>query len=227
MVRHITGSTEYFTHGTPPRVLLLSGMHGDEYESGELLHEWIDSTQTRLPPFMYIPMVSPSAVAAHTRRNAYGNDINRKFTDDSTDPEARITMDIVRKHHFDICIDLHEDPDRTMAFYLYDSDHMTPDELSCYREVVGKTSARLYTGIDDMDDELLGCHIEKGYYSFRPDVIGEDTDIAGFSSKWMIQSDITTRFFTLEIPGKADRTLKRSVIGQVVPYILETFGRIS
>lgn len=218
------GDLTYYLSDPHPSVLFLSGMHGDEYESGKLLEQWLTTTHPTLPAFLSIPSVSPSAIAKGTRNNKFGNDINRQFFEGTNDTEAYDVMNIIRQYAFRYCIDIHEDPERAKAFYLYDSGHMTKDELERYRTTVHQTEARLYTGIDDIDDKHLGCDVEKGYYSFRQDWLEDVSEDAGFSSKWMIRKGIAKRVFTVEIPGKATPQLKRSLIESVVPFLVSSFG---
>ena len=221
MQKHSLGLIEYYTHGQNPGVLFLSGMHGDEYESGRLLEAWLLSTYSSLPPFLYIPRVSPSAVQAGTRRNAEHHDINRKFLDHTDDREVRDVMGILSGHTFTVCLDIHEDPDRTQAFYIYDSSQMTDLEREAYRNTVHKTPFKLYTGIDDIDDEHLQRHIEKGYVSLQP----TDTELsAGFASVWLMKQMISKRAFTIEIPGKARPQDKQILLQNVLPFLLGTFG---
>lgn len=208
---------EYFLHGEAPRVLLLSGMHGDEYESGALLERYLIEHADNLPDFLYIPQVSPSAVAAKTRKNAYGNDINRQFMPATQDPEARSVMDIVSPYQFTLCVDIHEDPDRTLGFYLYDTDQMSDGQLERYRTCLTTTGARLYTGVDDIDDEHLMLQVEKGYVSLGFERSGVTS---GFSSRWLFEAGICKRTFTVEIPGKAAKVLKDAVIHTITEYLL-------
>jgi len=215
-------SLEYLlSDSSPPVVLLLSGMHGDEYEAGNLLEAYVREHQDELLPFLYIPKVSPTAVAQATRKNRFGNDINRQFLEATRDPEAERMMRLLKRYVFRIAIDLHEDPDRTQAFYLYDSGLMSPDQLGIYRGIVNQTGARLYTGIDDIDDEHLKRHIDRGYISLPPN---EFPASSGFSSVWMLQQGVVRRAFTLEIPGKAPPELKRSLLGYLIPFLVRTFG---
>jgi len=210
-------SLEYYVHGASPGILLFSGMHGDEYEAGALLLAYLKQNNAVLPDFLYIPKISPSAVAAKTRKNKYGHDINRQFVEQTTDPEAQTVMSLLNPFHFDLCIDVHEDPDRTMGFYLYDSEHMSESELQAYRDAVHTTDARLYTGVDDMDDEHLNLYVEKGYVSLGYD---QSVETAGFSSRWLYEKNICKRTFTLEVPGKAPTELKKSLIRVVVSLLL-------
>ncbi len=210
----------YYRSGEQPLVLFLSGMHGDEAESGMLFEEYLLTHHQRFPPFVYIPEVSPSAVKAKTRKNAYGNDINRQFIPDTADPEAKRCMSLIRKFSFRLEIDIHEDPDRAMAFYLYDTSYMTDQELIAYRDSVHASGARLYTGIDDLDDEHLMRYVTKGYITLTPESVWQE---AGFSSVWMHNYGIIQRGFTLEIPSKADPEQKRQLLSHVIPMLTDTF----
>lgn len=214
-------SLEYYLHGEIPRVLLLSGMHGDEYESGQLLEAYLGEHYQALPSFLYIPRVSPSAVAAKTRKNKYGHDINRQFLPSPGDPEAKDVMSVLASYRFDVCIDIHEDPDRTLGFYLYDTDQMTDEELEHYRTSVHTTGARLYTGVDDVDDENLNLSVEKGYVSLGFEKVRA---VSGFSSRWLYEESLSKRSFTLEIPGKAPRHLKQQLIRTVISFLLSKEG---
>lgn len=215
-------SLKYYIQGESPSILLLSGMHGDEYEAGQLLERFVSANYQKLPDFLYVPQVSPSAVSAHTRKNAYGNDINRQFIDTSTDLEARAVMSLLGMYSFNLCLDVHEDPDRTMGFYLYDSDQMTEEELATFRAIVHPTGARLYTGVDDVDDENLNLYVEKGYVSLGFEKTGA---ISGFSSRWLYEKDRCKRSFTLEIPGKGPIDLKTKHIHSVVSFLLSAHLR--
>lgn len=221
MEKHTLGLIDYFTHGTNPSILFLSGMHGDEYESGSMLESWLSKTYATLPPFLYIPKVSPSAVQRGTRRNSENHDVNRKFLDSTNDREVADVMKILVGNTFTVCVDIHEDPDRTQAFYIYDSARMNESELVAYRDIVHKTPFTLYTGIDDIDDEHLQRHIEKGYVSLEP----TDAELsAGFASVWMMKQGISKRAFTIEIPGKASPENKATLVERVLPFLLMAFG---
>jgi hypothetical protein len=193
-------------------------MHGNEYESGILLEQYLLTHTDTIPHFLYIPHVSPSAVRAGTRKNIYGHDINRQFLPQTKDSEALAVMDIVKPYHFNICIDIHEDLDRTLGFYLYDTETMTADELHAYRSVIHTTGARLYTGIDDLDDAHLMLHVDKGY------VCEPTAADSGFSSRWLFDTDIVPRSFTVEIPGKGTRKLKQSLIQACISFLCSIKG---
>lgn len=206
----------YFIRGKHPKLLILSGTHGDEYEVTEHITQFIDTHRQELPDYLYIPEVSPSAVALKTRRNMYNHDLNREFLDIPTDPEAIANMHIMARFRFTLCLAFHEDPDRRISFYMYDNDVLTHRQLQSYRAYVQKTGASLYTGIDDPADTKLRLHVEKGYISTP--VIG--TKEKGFSMRWLVEHNKAERVFNPEIPGKADGELKRKLVEAVFLFSL-------
>lgn len=208
---------KYYQHGENPAVLFLSGMHGDESESVLLLNRYLKTELTNLPDFAYIPRVSPTAVLQKTRQNAQGHDINRYFLQKEDDQEAQNVIEVLSPYDFRRVIDIHEDPDRLAAFYLYDTGVMDEDELMRYRALVHTTGARLYTGVDDMEDQTLGYHVEKGYISMPASSIDKRS---GFFVQWAHKQFPSSRGFTLEVPGKAKTALKARIIESLVPFLL-------
>ncbi len=221
-IKRITyGGHSYFMTDPHPSVLYLSRMHGDESESSKVLREILERTGASGPSYLFIPEVSPSAVRAKTRKNGAGHDINRQFYDNTQDPEARTVMNMLSPYRFNVAVDVHEDPDRNKSLYIYDTGIMTDRELSAYRRLVRQAGAELYTGMDDENDKDLGVRIEDGYISFRQDTISLN---AGFLSIWITANSVTSRVFTIEIPGRAASQMKRRLIAALVPFLASTFG---
>ena len=218
MTKHTHNGVEYFLTDPSPHVLFLSGMHGNEYESGILLEQFL---KTAPYAYLYVPTVSPSAIAAKKRKNAFGNDINRMFFPNTSDREAQNLMHVLASRTFRLCIDVHEDPDRTGSFYVYDTEIMNPEQLQNYRDSVRSTGIRLYTGVDDEEDEKLGLLVKQGYISTAFEQHGT---YSGFFSRWAFEQDVAKRIFTLEIPGKAPITRKEQLIKTVVPFLYHSFG---
>lgn len=223
MVKHTTGSIDYYTFGTHPRLLLIAGLHGDEAESADILHAWVSGQFHTLPPFLYIPIASPSARKLGSRQNLQGHDINRQFKDQTDDGEVHDLMRIMEGHHIKLGLDIHEDRDRTASFYVYDSDTMDASELSAFRKRMAKLTVPLFSGIDDSGDEALGCVIDEGYYTLRAENSEPDFE-EGFLSKWLIRRGIVQRMFTLEVPQKAHASTKRAIIANVIPYFIACYG---
>jgi hypothetical protein len=86
---------------------------------GELAHE--------LPEFMYIPEISPSAVKAKSRKNSFGNDMNRDFGR-LNDPEASALKQILGQLSQVVGISFHQDFEFPQ-FYVYDTHLMSPEDL--------------------------------------------------------------------------------------------------
>ena len=224
LLPHKHGETEYFLKGTNPKLLIVSGMHGDEYEVIDCINEYVKQHIDQLPDFLFIPRVSPSAVAQKTRKNKFGRDVNRHFFDQSEDPEAEDAMQIMRNYQVDLTIEFHEDPDRALGFYLYDSHALNEKDLVLYREKIQQTGARLYTGVDDPFDAHLGLHIEKGYIYTPLEILPKD---AGFFVVWALTHGIAQRVLNPEIPGKAPLSLKRSLVTAVFSFFLPPDGVMS
>lgn len=213
---HSHGNIPYVVRGSDPKLLILSGTHGDEYEVTEHVTAYLDSNQAKLPDYIYIPEASPSAVQLKTRRNKYGHDLNREFLDDPVDPEVIANMYIINPYLFDLCIAFHEDPDRSVSYYMYDSEVLTDAQLKAYRDGILSTGAKLYTGIDDPADKKLSLHVEKGYISTP--IIGDRE--TGFSMRWLIEHKKARRVFNPEIPGRADQHLKKQLVAAVFQFCL-------
>ncbi len=219
IVKKQQGTIEYLLKGDAPTLLLLSGMHGDEAGVVDCVTDYVNNHTDALPDFLFIPQASPTAVAQKTRNNVYGHHLNRNFFDPPTDPEAKNVIDIISTHHFDRCIDFHEDPDLKDEFYMYTGTPFSSSSLDVFRATMKQTGIGLHTGIDDSADSNLGLHVEDGYvctpiHSFPPE--------AGFSGEWLLDHKIATHVFTPEIPGQATPELKQAVVNQIFSFILNT-----
>lgn len=79
--------------GTPYRVLLMGGIHGDELSSVSIVFQWMEQIgRERFQPFHWrvMPCVNPDGLLADppTRVNANGVDLNRNFPSRDWDREA-------------------------------------------------------------------------------------------------------------------------------------------
>lgn len=203
--------------GIDPKLLLLSGMHGDEYEVIECVKQYLTIHKNILPSFLYLPEVSPSAVARKKRRNAYGHDVNRSFVDPPTDSEIQKAMNTLSPYHFELALNFHEDPDYAKTFYLYDSGRLTPTQIDRLRTLVKSCGAGLHTGIDDPLDANLGLLVDKGYISTPYASLPQQ---AGFSWVWFAGHGITKRDIDVEIPGKAPIPMKQALVAAVFSFFL-------
>lgn len=217
MIRSQLGTIEYFTKGEKPTLLLLSGMHGDEYGVIEHVISYVEKHESEFPDFLFIPRVSPSAIARKTRRNENNKDLNRSFIDPPIESEVHDVMDIIHEHHFTWCINFHEDPDLKRTFYLYDTDELPEPDLTALRESIKNTGAQLHTGIDDPLDANLGLQVTEGYISTPYDTMPQDV---GFSWVWFYKHNLVDRSIDIEIPGQAPSELKQTLVETVFSFFL-------
>jgi predicted deacylase len=133
--KKILHGVEYFQKGELPQWLIIAGQHGDESGVIHSLRTYLEVAGDRLPDFLCMPVISPSALQAGTRLNAYGHDTNRVFTRHSSDPEVQAAIQIIHGQHFALVLSFHEDPDQE-AFYLYDSEVIAPPHLATFRQAL-------------------------------------------------------------------------------------------
>ena len=203
---------DYVAWGPKPQFLLCSGMHGDEYQTCDLLREFVVAHVNEFDNFIYIPILSPSAYELKTRFNKYGHDLNRSFVPNATDPEALEVIGLVKNHQFDWCLDFHEDFGQEKDFYVCDSGDTTwkfdPKELNI----------DLFNGIEDPNDPLLRVEVKDGYVRDFP---GHFKNEDGFLSDWMYVNNVCKRTLTFEIPMWAPLDLKKQIIQRVIKFSLE------
>lgn len=102
------------------RLLLTSGVHGDEPTGIEAVLRFCESTPPTYPGFEFVvvPCVNPTGYVRGTRENGRGVDINRSF--ESDEEEVRIIKKLLKGEHFDCHVDFHEDWEAT-GFYMYET----------------------------------------------------------------------------------------------------------
>lgn len=209
---------DYYLHGTSPQLTIHSGTHGDEYEVIELIAQAINKYLPELPDFVYIPIVSPSAVKLKTRTNDEGLDLNRSFTYDSPSEEAQAVMQFTRDHPTPIIISFHEDLDFP-HFYLYD----TPGDLSLdsnftrFKKEISDLGVPLLNGLDDPDDNILQFQFTDGY---RACSYLESLGTVGTFCSWALSENLITREFMPEIPGSASQKIKNSIVDAFFRHIV-------
>lgn len=194
-----------------PKLLIASGFHGDESGSIPLIEEAVDIYKDKLPPFLFVPRVSPSAVAFKTRINKDNLDINRCYTGEGKHPEAAALIQLLKPHTFTMALEFHEDPQMD-TFYLYDIGVRSDmDMIDRILKAVEDADVPLFSGIDDPDDPTLGMEIEDGYIGF--DEQPGDTDTThGFFNKYLLATNKATRVLTFEVPGIVSYNTKEKVI---------------
>lgn len=217
VTKHQQGVIEYYQSGEHPKLLLISGMHGNEYDVIGCVKQYVEENEKSLPDFLYIPHLSPSAVEQKSRLNGFGHDVNRSFLTPPPDSEIASCMEILSPHEFDACLDFHEDPDRQNEFYLYDTGILQPSSLATFNSYIRSTGAELYNGLDDPEDATLGHQVTDGYVHIPIDASLPDT---GFSSGWFLRHKLVKRSFTFEIPGKSPIGLKNALVSTIFAYFL-------
>ena len=104
------------------KILINAGIHGNEPAGVAFVLQWLEQLaqnpdQHRSVAVDIIPMVNPWGWVHDIRFNRDGIDINRDFsTFDSQ--EARIITTFLEDRHYDLMLDLHEDPSAS-GFYVY------------------------------------------------------------------------------------------------------------
>ncbi|MBN1915872.1 succinylglutamate desuccinylase/aspartoacylase family protein [Candidatus Dojkabacteria bacterium] len=206
-------SVKYFLSGENPKLLIISGIHGDEYKIIELLQFYLKNNFTILPSFLFIPTISPSALTAKTRINKNKNDLNRQFFEGTTDNEAVVIMKFLKDFNLKLCLDFHEDK-YINSFYFYDSGSLSEGELKFFKNKLSSTGTRLYSGVDDTKDKYLGYQLKEGYASLKDEVIPE----RGCFWDWILENKISDRILNFEIPIKEDKKIKVSIIAEILNF---------
>lgn len=211
------GKIEYYLKGEQPRLLILTGLHGDEAGIITVVEQVVKDVFCQLPPFLYIPRASPSAVRQKTRHNREGLDINRYFFKESPSNEARAIMAIVKSYVFDLCLSIHEDVQQN-CFYLYDTQPQAPQKaLDKFRADLIAQRINLLNGLDDADDPILGHHFVNGYLSLSVD---KKIANSGTFEAWAIKKGLARRALTPEIPGQVSRRQKQQIIELIFQHFV-------
>lgn len=212
----------YFRSGENPKLFIHSGTHGDEAEVTEFVREALIKHEESLPPFIFVPIVSPSAVERKTRENESGNDMNREFFSNSPDPEVQVNIEIMKDKRFDLFVSFHEDPLET-NYYLYDVGYreMENELVLKHNQLLKNSGVELLSGIDDAEDSSLGYEFIEGYKKFiHPKNYHDD----GTISAWVLNKHIAEEYLLPEIPGKASREVKRFIVDSFfTEVILKSF----
>jgi hypothetical protein len=208
----ISKDSPYFiyTFGNRPRLLIDTGTHGDEYGVISLVKKVLLKYEEQLPDFLYIPLVSPSAVKLKVRENVRGKDLNRIFFDDSDDPEVQLNIKALWGQKFDLHVSFHEDP-QSENYYVYDSgfDKRESDLVIQHNNYLLKNNIILLNGIDDPDDLSLGYEFVNGYRKFIHLENGIDD---GMIVTWILNKGISRNCLLPEIPGKLELKEKEFIV---------------
>lgn len=204
---------EYYISGINPKLLIHTGTHGDEYEVIGCVKNSIEKYFAKLPDFVFVPKVSPSAVKAKTRFNSSGIDINRVFYSNSDEIEVVENIRLLEGYNFDLMISFHEDPD-FFDYYIYDESQnkIITNKVITNNLNIKKLGVNLLTGMDDSGDPHLGHKFIDGYAEFiYPDNILED----GTATVWAYSNNVAKSILVPEIPGKINLSLKQKVVDKI------------
>jgi len=199
----------YYISGENPRLLIHTGTHGDEFGVIEIVKKAIEKYEGMLPDFIFVPEVSPSAVAKKTRNNWADRDMNRSFFAHRDDPEVKVNIEVLKNRHFDLFVSFHEDHEFENEYYIYDVGRgRTENKLVLkHNRVLKERGIRLMNGVDAPEDPNLGYMFVDGYKKFEHK---NDTDhgIAG----WIMDTKIAEEYLMPEIPMKADIKTKEMIV---------------
>jgi len=224
-ISHSTVELEYYVYGKKPRLFISSGMHGDEQGVIASVSKAIKSNLNKLPSFIYIPIIAPSAIKKGTRKNALGQDINRGFSPKSNTDESKIIMKIVQSYQFDLSISFHEDP-VSSKFYMYDilANNEGRDISGNFRQFKRKLvelGIPLLNGIDDPKDPTLGFMFTDGYHLLREELIKKDN---AQLEEWLVSHQISSRVLNPEIPGKCLPETKDALVAAFFTQVILPFS---
>lgn len=199
----------YYVQGENPRLLIQTGTHGDEYAVIEIVKKAIEKYENKLPDFVFVPEVSPSAVAKRTRNNWANRDMNRSFYANLDDPEVKANIEVLKGRHFDLFVSFHEDHEFDNEYYIYDvgSNKQENKLVLKHNQILKEGGITLMNRVDAPEDPELGFLFVDGYKKFEHK---DDTDhgIAG----WILDSKIAEEYLMPEIPMKADRETKEMIV---------------
>lgn len=208
----------YFVKGENPKLLIHSGTHGDEFEVIDVVKKCVEKYEDKLPDFVFVPYVSPSAVSSKTRVNNNGSDLNRIFFSDSKDIEVQENIKVIKDYKFDLFVSFHEDPELPF-YYIYD-EGTNPNETANvvkHSQKMQSLGVNLLNGIDDPEDPTLGTEFVNGYKKF---VVSKEFENNGMITSWAIINDIVGDTLVTEIPGKADLKIKELIVDTFFSDIL-------
>jgi hypothetical protein len=211
----------YFVSGENPRLMMHTGTHGDEYSVIEIVKNAIEKYKNRLPDFIFVPEVSPSAVANKMRVNWASRDMNRSFFAHLDDPEVKANIEVLKNRHFDLFVSFHEDHEFENEYYVYDVGRDRKENVLVlkHNQVLRESGIRLLNRVDAPEDPNLGFMFVDGYKKFEHK---NDTDhgIAG----WIMDTKIAEEYLMPEIPMKADIKTKEMIVDTFFEEIIVKYS---
>jgi len=188
-------------------ILLLSGIHGDEYEVISSITKYLKVNKEKRNLFLYIPKVSPSAIKHKTRNNKNNIDINRSFLNNTKDSEILALKNKLKGFSFSAAFAFHEDCDRKNEFYMYSSHNINPQIFLNLKKQLNAINISLFNGIDDPSDPVLNNPIHNGLLVSPIKKEGKGT-----LWPWLQKNNSITYCIDFEIPMKASQCIKDRLI---------------
>lgn len=97
-----------------------AGIHGDEAAGPEALIQWAEKSKKAFQQInvLLFPCLNPWGLVHNLRQDAYGNDLNRTYHNDSI-PQTAAHKRLITGREFDLALFLHEDYD-AHGVYIYE-----------------------------------------------------------------------------------------------------------
>lgn len=150
----------------PIKLGLFAGLHGDEPAGCAALATLAENflrdpeLATNYEVFFY-PVCNPAGLAAGTRFNGSGKDLNREFWIGSREPEVRLLEQELSAHRFDGIITLHSD-DTCSGLYGYAhgrllNENLLKPALLAASRVLPRDTRAMIDGFNANDGVLCEC----------------------------------------------------------------------
>ena len=204
--------------GEWPKVLIISGTHGDESGVISSVRKAVDKYNQALKDNLFVPELSPTAVRQGTRMNYEGLDLNRSFKENADSVEVREVMNLLLPYKFDIAVSFHEDPEYK-EFYLYDAfgEPLKAKQLFKLQCDIRSLGVDLLNGVDDPVDQDLGAVFVDGYKYFGTETLNP---ASGFFADWAFSNGIIGRYLNPEIPGRLEQDKKDKLVDLLFQHFL-------
>ena len=202
-----------------PEIYLSAGVHGNEPAGPMALLELL--RRKAFPDglnYLLFPLVNPVGLAAGTRENGDGIDLNRDYGLAAQAPETRAQLAWIKERSFDLVICLHEDDDGE-GFYLYA--HCEDSAPHDYPALALKV-AEPWTGID-LREEIDAMPACNGLMAPPDSVLARDRP--DLPEALRLRFYHGSRFtFTTETPSRLDLPRRIGAQCAVVSAILHVFA---
>jgi hypothetical protein len=131
--------------GSAPSIYIAAGVHGNEPAPPLAVLDLLRrDTLPHGANYTIFPLVNPAGLAAGTRENADGIDLNRDYGLAPRAYETKAQLDWIGQRQFDLTLCLHED-DEGQGFYVYSHDR---DGKAADYSTIATEAAAPITGID-------------------------------------------------------------------------------